>query len=253
MVYILHKFFGSDGRDEAEDLLRRRSGDVDNPRILSAFNKPVSDWLTFFCFTTFTDRDGKYQLAALAESGFDPLARTTQFMLTEEAHHLSVGENGVGRIVQRTAELMKEGTDPRKVGAIPLDILQRYYSLIAGTGGSYLWYYPEGQPGISGPETLATDGWGSSAMLAALIEGVAGITDEATRFEPAADIHAALKSTDITDHIIIGGPIQFDAKGQNNNIGGAMLQNQNGTPVVVLPAASAEAKPVFPLVPFDKR
>src|SRR5262245_22300314 len=126
MVYILHKFFGKDGRDEAEDMLRRRSGDADNPRILQAFNKPVDDWLMFFCFTTFTDRDGKYQLAALAESGFDPLARTTQFMLTEEAHHLSVGENGVGRVVQRTAELMKEGTDPRKVGAMPLDVIQRY-------------------------------------------------------------------------------------------------------------------------------
>jgi len=126
MVYLLHKHFGSDGRDEAEDLLRRRSGDPDNPRVLQAFNKPVRDWLTFFCFTTFTDRDGKYQLSALAESGFDPLARTTQFMLTEEAHHLSVGENGVGRIIQRTGELMKEGTDPRRVGAIPLDVIQRF-------------------------------------------------------------------------------------------------------------------------------
>jgi benzoyl-CoA 2,3-dioxygenase component B len=126
MVYILHKFFGKDGRDEAEDMLRRRSGDADNPRILQAFNKPVDDWLAFFCFTTFTDRDGKYQLAALAESGFDPLARTTQFMLTEEAHHLSVGENGIGRTVQRTAELMKQGLDPRKVGAIPPEIVQRY-------------------------------------------------------------------------------------------------------------------------------
>jgi len=126
MVYLLHKYFGADGRDEAEDLLRRRSGDTDNPRILQAFNKPVEDWLTFFCFTAFTDRDGKYQLAALAESGFDPLARSTQFMLTEEAHHLSVGENGIGRVVQRTAELMKEGTDPRKVGAIPLDIIQKF-------------------------------------------------------------------------------------------------------------------------------
>jgi benzoyl-CoA 2,3-epoxidase subunit B len=126
MVYLLHKYFGADGRDEAEDLLRRRSGDADNPRILQAFNKPVEDWLTFFCFTAFTDRDGKYQLAALAESGFDPLARSTQFMLTEEAHHLSVGENGVGRVVQRTAELMAEGTDPRKVGAIPMDIIQKF-------------------------------------------------------------------------------------------------------------------------------
>jgi len=126
MVYLLHKYFGADGRDEAEDLLRRRSGNPDNPRILQAFNKPVEDWLTFFCFTAFTDRDGKYQLASLAESGFDPLARSTQFMLTEEAHHLSVGENGVGRVVQRTAELMQQGTDPRKVGAIPLDIIQKY-------------------------------------------------------------------------------------------------------------------------------
>src|SRR5271166_5227711 len=126
MVYLLHKYFGADGRDEAEDLLRRRSGNPDNPRILQAFNKPVEDWLTFFCFTAFTDRDGKYQLAALAESGFDPLARSTQFMLTEEAHHLSVGENGVGRVVQRTAELMKEGTDPRKVGAVPLEIIQKF-------------------------------------------------------------------------------------------------------------------------------
>ncbi|MBI2892945.1 MAG: benzoyl-CoA 2,3-epoxidase subunit BoxB, partial [Deltaproteobacteria bacterium] len=62
MVYLLHKYFGSDGRDEAEDLLRRRSGSPDNPRILQAFNKPVRDWLEFLCFTTFTDRDGKYQL-----------------------------------------------------------------------------------------------------------------------------------------------------------------------------------------------
>ncbi len=126
MVYLLHKYFGADGRDEAEDLLRRRSGNVDNPRILQAFNKPVKDWLTFFCFTAFTDRDGKYQLAALAESGFDPLARSTQFMLTEEAHHLSVGENGVGRVVQRTAELMEQGIEPRSVGAIPLDIIQKF-------------------------------------------------------------------------------------------------------------------------------
>ncbi|MBI3817242.1 MAG: benzoyl-CoA 2,3-epoxidase subunit BoxB [Planctomycetes bacterium] len=126
MVYLLHKYFGSEGRDEAEELLRRRSGDPDNPRVLQAFNKPIRDWMAFFCFTTFTDRDGKYQLAALAESGFDPLARTTQFMLTEEAHHLQVGENGIARIIERTAQLMKEGVDPRKVGAMPLDLIQRY-------------------------------------------------------------------------------------------------------------------------------
>ena len=126
MVYLLHVYFGQDGRDEAEGLLERRSGNEDHPRILEAFNKPIATWLDFFCFTTFTDRDGKYQLAALAESAFDPLARTTQFMLTEEAYHMQTGENGVGRILHRTAELVSEGKDPRAVGALPFDIIQRY-------------------------------------------------------------------------------------------------------------------------------
>jgi benzoyl-CoA 2,3-dioxygenase component B len=128
MVYLLHQYFGRDGREEAEDMLVRHSGNVDSPRILGAFNKPVEDWLAFFCFTMFTDRDGKYQLAALAESGFDPLARTTQFMLTEEAHHMFVGETGVGRVVQRTAELMRQdpNEDARAQGGIPLDIIQKY-------------------------------------------------------------------------------------------------------------------------------
>ena len=94
MVYLLHSYFGKDGREEAEALLERRSGDEDSPRILGAFNEPITNWLDFFCFTTFTDRDGKYQLRSLAESGFDPLARTCQFMLTEEAHHMFVGQTG---------------------------------------------------------------------------------------------------------------------------------------------------------------
>src|ERR687885_916832 len=125
MVYLLHKYFGRDGREEAEEMLARRSGNPDKPRILEAFNQPCDDWLNFYCFTMYTDRDGKYQLAALAESGFEPLARTCQFMLTEEAHHLFVGETGVGRVVKRTAELMKEG-DVRHLGGIPLDIIQKY-------------------------------------------------------------------------------------------------------------------------------
>src|SRR5438270_9458156 len=126
MVYLLHRHFGRDGREEADELLARRSGSSDKPRILNAFNEPIDDWLSFFMFAMFTDRDGKYQLSALAESGFDPLARTTRFMLTEEAHHLFVGEMGVDRVVQRTAELMAQGKDPRKEGAVPLDVIQRY-------------------------------------------------------------------------------------------------------------------------------
>jgi len=128
MVYLLHGYFGRDGREEADELLQRRSGNPDKPRILQAFNQPCDDWLNFFAFTMFTDRDGKYQLSALAESGFEPLARTCQFMLTEEAHHLMVGETGVGRVVQRTAQLMKEANsdDIRELGGIPLSIIQKY-------------------------------------------------------------------------------------------------------------------------------
>ncbi|MBX5482761.1 MAG: benzoyl-CoA 2,3-epoxidase subunit BoxB, partial [Myxococcaceae bacterium] len=128
MVYLLHRYFGRDGREEAEELLQRRSGNQDRPRILGAFNEPMEDWLSFFMFTMFTDRDGKYQLLALAESGFDPLSRTTRFMLTEEAHHMFVGETGVHRIVQRTAQLMKQapGGDVRAAGGIDLETIQRY-------------------------------------------------------------------------------------------------------------------------------
>ncbi|HEX8176276.1 MAG TPA: benzoyl-CoA 2,3-epoxidase subunit BoxB [Pyrinomonadaceae bacterium] len=128
MVYLLHGYFGRDGRDEADAMLERRSGNPDKPRILEAFNQPCDDWLNFFCFTMFTDRDGKYQLAALAESGFEPLARTCQFMLTEEAHHLFVGETGAGRVVKRTAELMQQAKngEVRELGGIPLEIIQKY-------------------------------------------------------------------------------------------------------------------------------
>jgi benzoyl-CoA 2,3-dioxygenase component B len=131
MVYLLHRHFGRDGREEAEALLERRSGDADNPRILGAFNEKTPDWLAFFMFTYFTDRDGKFQLCALAESGFDPLSRTTRFMLTEEAHHMFVGESGVARVLQRTCEVMRDNKveDPaqvRALGVIDLETIQRY-------------------------------------------------------------------------------------------------------------------------------
>ncbi len=128
MVYLLHRYFGRDGRDEADAMLDRHSGDVDNPRILGAFNERTPDWLSLFFFTYFTDRDGKFQLASLAESAFDPLARTCQFMLKEEAHHMFVGASGIGRVVSRTVELMKEHNtdDVRPHGGIDIGTLQRY-------------------------------------------------------------------------------------------------------------------------------
>jgi benzoyl-CoA 2,3-dioxygenase component B len=99
-------------------------------------------------FTYFTDRDGKMQLEALAQSGFDPLSRTCRFMLTEEAHHMFVGETGVTRIIQRTCEAMKEAgvDDPydvakvRKLGVIDLPTIQKkanmHFSLTLDLFGS---------------------------------------------------------------------------------------------------------------------
>jgi benzoyl-CoA 2,3-epoxidase subunit B len=120
MVYLLHKYFGRDGREEAEMLLKRTSGNEDRPRILGAFNEQTPDWLSFFMFTSFTDRDGKMQLESLAQSGFDPLSRTCRFMVTEEGHHMFVGKSGVERILDRTCHMMNEAgiNDPADVGRI---------------------------------------------------------------------------------------------------------------------------------------
>ena len=128
MVYLLHGYFGRDGRDEADALLERRSGDPDKPRILEAFNETTDEWLSFFCFAMFADRDGKFQLGSLAESAFDPLARTCKFMLTEEAHHLFVGETGLDRIINRAAELTKldPNDDARAQGGIDLPTIQKW-------------------------------------------------------------------------------------------------------------------------------
>jgi len=131
MVYLLHAYFGRDGREEAEELLQRHSGDADKPRILGTFNEPIDDWLSFYMFAYFTDRDGKFQLKCLAESGFDPLARTCRFMLTEEAHHMFVGDTGIQRVTKRALEVMNElsTSDPAAIrghGAIDLQTIQKY-------------------------------------------------------------------------------------------------------------------------------
>jgi benzoyl-CoA 2,3-dioxygenase component B len=148
MVYLLQKYFGADGREEADDLLRRQSGSLEAPRMLGAFNEETPDWLSFFMFTYFTDRDGKMQLESLAQSGFDPMSRTCRFMLTEEAHHMFVGETGVGRVIQRTCEAMKQAgiDDPhdtaavRALGVVDLPTIQKklnlHYSLSLDLFGS---------------------------------------------------------------------------------------------------------------------
>lgn len=150
MVYLLQKYFGADGREESVELLKRRAGNPDKPRMLGAFNQHTPDWLSFFMFTYFTDRDGKMQLESLAQSGFDPLSRTCRFMLTEEAHHMFVGESGIARVVERTCEAMREAgiDDPgdieaaRALGVIDLPTMQKkanlHYSLSLDLFGSEL-------------------------------------------------------------------------------------------------------------------
>ncbi|MBM3557681.1 MAG: hypothetical protein FJX47_19245 [Alphaproteobacteria bacterium] len=57
----------------------------------------------------------------------------------------------------------------------------------------------------------------------------------------------ALRKTDIKDHVSIGSGISFDAKGQNMTLGCAAIQNRAGALPVIVPKASAEAKPIFPV------
>jgi len=187
MVYLLQAYFGREGREEAEELLHRNSGSEDSPRILGAFNEETPDWLSFFMFTYFTDRDGKYQLGTLKESAFDPLSRTCEFMLKEESHHMMVGTTGVDRVVERTAQVMVEHDTDDVVahGAIPLPIIQRYlnfhYSVSLDLFGSETStnvanYYTAGLKGRWSEERRRDDHrlTDDSIMVEALIDGSVG-------------------------------------------------------------------------------
>jgi benzoyl-CoA 2,3-dioxygenase component B len=197
MVYLLHKYFGRDGREEAEELLRRRSGSQDSPRMLGAFNEATPDWLSFFMFTFFTDRDGKMQLESLAQSGFDPLSRTCRFMLTEEAHHMFVGESGIGRVIQRTCEAMTAAgvDDPhatgkvRALGVVDLPTLQKklnlHYSLSLDLFGSEVStnaanFYNAGLKGRFAETKIDDDHRLTDATYPVLkvVDGAIGLVDE---------------------------------------------------------------------------
>jgi benzoyl-CoA 2,3-dioxygenase component B len=194
MVYLLHTYFGRDGREEAEELLQRRSGNADHPRILGTFNEPCEDWLSFFCFTMFTDRDGKFQLLTLAESGFDPLARTCRFMLTEEAHHMFVGQTGVGRVIERTCQVMKEhpGEDVKKHGAIPMEIIQKYIN-----------FWSSSSTDLFGAEVSSN----SANFFAAGLKGRA--------YEERHDEHKALDQTYAMERFVDGKLVHEDVALRN--------------------------------------
>lgn len=63
----------------------------------------------------------------------------------------------------------------------------------------------------------------------------------------------AVRATNLAEHIMIGGPITFDAKGQNPNIGSALVQNLKRVPTVVLPKDVAVAEPVLPFPAWQGR
>src|SRR6266545_4254443 len=108
-----------------QDVPGEHRSDLRRLVVVQGDNEPTPDWLSFFFFTYFTDRDGKFQLASLRESAFDPLSRTCDFMLKEEAHHMFVGAAGIGRVVQRTADLMRQHdtADVRAHGGIDVATL----------------------------------------------------------------------------------------------------------------------------------
>jgi benzoyl-CoA 2,3-dioxygenase component B len=110
MCHLLINHFGHGGRIEAQKMLERRA--FDQKRLLGAFNQDVKNWLDFFTYTDFVDRDGKFQLTMLSYSGFEPLAQSMTPMLREESFHLGTGHDGIKRIV--------------RAGVVPLDVVQKY-------------------------------------------------------------------------------------------------------------------------------
>lgn len=112
MSYLLVTHFGDEGKREAEKLLQRRADE--HERLLGSFNESVENWLDFFAYTEFIDRDGKYQLQMLSTSAFAPLSRSMKPMLREESYHLGTGNSGLHRVV--------------KAGRIPTAVMQRYFN-----------------------------------------------------------------------------------------------------------------------------
>ena len=81
------------------------------------------------------------------------------------------------------------------------------------------------------------------------------IVAEAYKRAKSTDARAlteAIRQTEIKNRMMIGAPIKFNAKGQVEGNLSACIQNQGRKPVVVLPGAAAEAKPVFPWSEFKK-
>jgi benzoyl-CoA 2,3-dioxygenase component B len=118
MCHVLVNHFGDSGKHEARKLLERRA--YEGTRLLGAFNQEVENWVDFFTYTCFIDRDGKFQLNMLRSSSFAPLSRSMGPMLKEEAFHLFTGQSGLSRMI--------------RTGKVPIEILQKYLNKWLSTG-----------------------------------------------------------------------------------------------------------------------
>lgn len=172
MCHILVNHFGYSGRVEAQKQLERRSWK--GTRLLNSFNVEVDNWLDFFVYTEFIDRDGKFQLKMLSHSGFAPLAASMGPMLKEEAFHLGTGHTGLKRIL--------------KAGVIPVETVQRYFNKWIPT--AY--------------DLFGVDG--SSSAEWSYVWGLKGRFDEDTNPMPADkpnlnEAARVLYGEDITNHI----------------------------------------------------
>jgi benzoyl-CoA 2,3-dioxygenase component B len=110
MCALLVDHFGYSGKVEAQKMLERRA--FENKRLLGAFNVDVDNWMDFFTYTDFVDRDGKFQLQMFKYSAFAPLGRSMSYMLREEAFHMGTGNDGLRRIVE--------------AGVVPAWLIQKY-------------------------------------------------------------------------------------------------------------------------------
>jgi branched-chain amino acid transport system substrate-binding protein len=70
--------------------------------------------------------------------------------------------------------------------------------------------------------------------------------------DPKAMVEA-IRTTNITNNVSIGPGIQFNAKGQNDKLKNAGIQNRDGKFVTLAPKAASDAKPELPMIPYDKR
>jgi len=98
---------------------------------------------------------------------------------------------------------------------------------------------------------FAVESFNVGFTFEALLIAADGFKRAGTTDGPA--LMQAIRATDITEHVMIGPPIKFDAKGQNVGIPSAAVQNRNRTPAVVLPPAVAAMAPVLPMPGWQKR